>query len=149
MFNRRKLFYAEKKVFDFNKGSYFYEKFKEIALSQLEKYYLIFDKNIILYRKVQLLITKIVENVIPLNRPYIDGLLSELVYYPISVDQVDLSVFHTDIRIKSESDLKGVFIFVDFHSCFSIFIISYHCLYMILLKTVRKLRGGIVFFKVY
>ena len=79
--------------------------------SQLEEYYLIFEKNIVgSWRKVQSLIAKYDENGIPLNRPYIDGSSSELVYYPITIVQLGLSVFHAYIRTKAESDLKGFFI---------------------------------------
>ncbi len=103
----------KKIIADFKRGSDFYEISSDVNSSQLGEYYFIFDENIVRSRKVQSLIADYDENGIPLNRPYIDVLSSELVYYPITIGQVGLSVFHTYLNTKSGGDLKRFLKFAD------------------------------------
>jgi hypothetical protein len=54
--------------------------------------------------KDQKLISKFDSDGIPLNKTYIDVTEKEYVYFPISIGQVGLSVYHTYLRSKSELD---------------------------------------------
>ena len=109
----KKLFMLKKVTDDFKRGSDFYRISDEMTSPDLGEYYLIFDEDIVRSKLVQSLIADYDVNGIPLNRPYIDVPSSELIYYPITIGQVGLSVFHTYLRTKSESDLKRFFKFAD------------------------------------
>ena len=50
---------------------------------------------------------------IPLNPTYIDVKDKKYVYFPITIGQVGLAVFHTYLKTKSESDKKRFLKFVD------------------------------------
>ena len=110
---KKKLFMLKKVADDFKRGSDFYRISDEKTSPNLGEYYLIFDEDIVRSKLVQSLIADYDENGIPLNRPYIDVSSSELIYYPITIGQVGLSVFHTYLRTKSESDLKRFIKFAD------------------------------------
>ena len=103
----------KKVIEDFRRGSDFYEITDDITSTNLGEYYLIFDEDIVRSRKVQSLIADYDDNGIPLNRPYIDVKYSNLIYYPITIGQVGLSVFHSYLKTKSNEDLKRFLKFAD------------------------------------
>jgi hypothetical protein len=103
----------KKVVEDFNRGSDFYEISDDFDSPKLGEYYLLFDEDVVRSRKVQSLIADYDENGIPLNRPYIDVSSDGLVYYPITIGQVGLSIFHSFLKTQSDNDLKRFLHFAD------------------------------------
>ena len=103
----------KKVLADFNRGSDFYKISNDMTSTKLGEYYLIFEESVVRLGKVQSLITDYDSNGIPMNRPYIDVLSSESVYYPITIGQVGLSVFHTYLNSQSETDSKRFLKFAD------------------------------------
>ena len=68
---------------------------KNVHSQKLGEYYFVFDENRISAGKDQALIKKFDENGIPINKTYIDVTDKEYVYFPISIGQMGLSIFHT------------------------------------------------------
>ncbi len=85
----------------------------DLHSTELKHYYFIFKEKRLSAGKDQALINKFDENGIPVNRTYIDVTDKEYVYFPISIGQMGLAVFHTYLDTKQEKD-KGRFLkFVD------------------------------------
>jgi len=90
-----------------------YEITQNLHSANLEKYYFIFHENRISAGKDQVLIKKFDVNGIPINKTYIDVTNKEYVYFPISIGQMGLSIFHTYLKTKSEEDKNRFMKFVD------------------------------------
>lgn len=80
---------------------------------ELGHYYFIFKEKRLSAGKDQALINKFDENGIPINRTYIDVTDKEYVYFPISIGQMGLAVFHTYLDTKDEKDKRRFLKFVD------------------------------------
>ncbi len=80
---------------------------------ELGHYYFVFEEERVSQGKDQALIKKIDKNGIPINRTYVDVTSKEYVYFPISIGQMGLAVFHTYLRTKSEEDRDRFLKFVD------------------------------------
>jgi hypothetical protein len=72
--------------------------------SKLGFYYFIFDEQRVARGKDQKLIGQFDKNGIPVNKTYIDVTEKEYVYFPISIGQMGLAVFHTYLKTKSPDD---------------------------------------------
>jgi hypothetical protein len=81
----------------------------DLHSSQLKAYYFIFDEQRIAAGKDQKLISKFDKNGIPLNKTYIDVSEKDHVYFPISIGQMGLSVYHSYLKTKSVED-KDLFL---------------------------------------
>ena len=79
----------------------------------LQYYYFIFEETRISAGKDQALIKKFDENGIPINKTYIDVTDKEYVYFPISIGQMGLSIFHTYLKTKSPDDKDRFLKFCD------------------------------------
>ena len=109
----KKLFMLKKLIVDITRGDDFYIISKEIHENKLGTYYFIFDEQSVRGGKDQALITSFDEDGIPLNNTYIDVESDKLVYFPISIGQLGLAVFHTSLKTKSKNDLERFIKFVD------------------------------------
>ena len=67
-------------------------------------YYFVFEESRVSAGKDQALIKKFDANGIPINKTYIDVTDKDYVYFPISIGQMGLSIFHTYLRTKDEND---------------------------------------------
>ncbi|MCF7833235.1 MAG: D-glucuronyl C5-epimerase family protein [Candidatus Marinimicrobia bacterium] len=77
---------------------------KELHNQTLGEYYFLFEEDRIAAGADQKLISKFDDNGIPINKTYIDVQDKEYVYFPISIGQMGLSVFHTYLNTKSNED---------------------------------------------
>jgi hypothetical protein len=107
------IFMLNKIVSDLKSPRERYPIAEEIHSQKLEYYYFVFDENRVAAGKDQKLISKFDENGIPINKTYIDVTDKEYVYFPISIGQMGLAVFHTYLRTKSDADKSRFIKFVD------------------------------------
>lgn len=77
---------------------------KDLHSNILGYYYFVFEESRISAGKDQALIKKFDESGIPINKTYIDVTDKEYVYFPISIGQMGLSIFHTYLNSKGEED---------------------------------------------
>ena len=103
---KKKIFMLNKLYQDLGRGKDFYPIAKEVQSQILHEYYLIFDETRVKTGKDQALITDFDQNGIPLNKTYIDVESDELIYFPISIGQLGLAIYHTYLNTKSEFDLS-------------------------------------------
>lgn len=78
----------------------------DVSSQRLGEFYFVFDEDRVRKGKDQALITDFDENGIPLNKTYVDVESEELVYFPISIGQLGLAVFHTYLGTSEKSDLE-------------------------------------------
>jgi len=78
----------------------------------LEHYYFLFSEDRITRGKDQALINKFDKNGIPINKTYIDVKKKNFVYFPISIGQMGLAIFHTYLRTNSDKDKNRFLKFV-------------------------------------
>ncbi|MCF7919899.1 MAG: D-glucuronyl C5-epimerase family protein [Candidatus Cloacimonetes bacterium] len=76
----------------------------DLTSHKLSFYYFLFDENRVAAGKDQKLIRQFDENGIPMNSTYIDVTDQKLLYYPISIGQMGLAVFHTWLNSKKDDD---------------------------------------------
>ena len=76
-------------------------------------YYFVFEESRVSAGKDQALIKKFDANGIPINKTYIDVTDKDYVYFPISIGQMGLSIFHTYLRTKDENDKNRFLKFCD------------------------------------
>lgn len=79
----------------------------------LGHYYFIFREERLNAGKDQALIKKFDANGIPINKTYIDVTDKDYVYFPISIGQMGLAVFHTWLESGAEEDRRRFLKFVD------------------------------------
>lgn len=111
----KKLFMAGKVIQDLRRGANFYPISSDVKSEKLGEYYLVFDETGIRSGKFQSLIADFDQYGIPLNKTYIDVSSDKLVYYPITIGQVGLSVYHTYLKTKKSEDLSRFFAFADWY----------------------------------
>jgi heparosan-N-sulfate-glucuronate 5-epimerase len=85
----------------------------EIHKVKLDEYYFLFEEKRVAAGKDQALINKFDEKGIPINKTYIDVTDKDYVYFPISIGQMGLSIFHTYLKSKSDDDKARFMNFVD------------------------------------
>ena len=80
---------------------------------ELGYYYFVFSEERVASGLDQALINKFDENGIPVNKTYIDVTDKEYVYFPISIGQLGLAIFHTYLKTKEEKDKQRFLKFAD------------------------------------
>ena len=80
---------------------------------ELRHYYFIFREERLNAGKDQALIKKFDANGIPINKTYIDVTDKDYVYFPISIGQMGLAIFHTWLDSGDEKDRRRFLKFVD------------------------------------
>ena len=107
------LFMAKKLARDLKPNKSQYRLNKNQSSQILDYYYFIFEENRLAVGKDQALIKRFDADGIPVNRTYIDVTDKEYVYFPISIGQMGLSIFHTWLKTKSEADKSRFLKFAD------------------------------------
>jgi len=102
---KKKIFMLKKALRDLRRKDNYYTIADDLTSQTLGEYYFVFDELRIRDGKDQALITTTDENGIPLNKTYVDVEGKELVYFPISIGQMGLSVFHTYLNTGTDKDL--------------------------------------------
>ncbi len=110
---KKKLFMLDKFLTDLKSPKNRYPIAEDLHGSQLGYYYFVFDEKRIATGKDQKLISRFDENGIPLNKTYIDVSEKDYVYFPISIGQMGLAVYHTYLRTKSIEDQDRFLKFVE------------------------------------
>lgn len=110
---KKTIFMAKKFWRDINSKSEVYQLAEDIHSEKLEYYYFLFHENRISKGKDQALIKKFDNNGIPINKTYIDVTDKKYVYFPISIGQMGLSVFHSYLDTKLDRDKERFLKFAD------------------------------------
>jgi len=110
---KKKIFMLNKLIVDLRSPKKHYGIADDLHSPQLGYYYFLFKENLVAAGKNQRLIKQFDENGIPVNRTYVDVTDKEYVYFPISIGQMGLSVFHTYLNTKKESDKSRFLKFVE------------------------------------
>lgn len=103
----------KKLVADFKTPKERYPIATDLHTSNLGEYYFVFREERVSVGKDQALIKKFDENGIPINKTYIDVTDKEYVYFPISIGQMGLAVYHTYLETNSEKDKQRFLKFAD------------------------------------
>lgn len=98
---------------DLKRDRQVYPLARDMTSESLGEYYFVFQEDRIFSGKDQALIRQFDENGIPLNATYIDVKGQDLVYFPISIGQMGLSVFHTFLKSRKKEDRERFLKFVD------------------------------------
>lgn len=113
----KKIHFMLKKIRrDFGAAGRRYTLTDDVHSPQLGEYYFRFQEKRVSQGKDQPLISKFDENGIPINKTYIDVQSKDYVYFPISIGQMGLSVFHSWLETKSDEDKNRFMKFVDWFS---------------------------------
>lgn len=110
---RKKIFMLNKFITDLRSPKRHYKLADEMHSSELGEYYFLFEEKSVASGKNQKLIKRFDENGIPINKTYVDVEDKEYVYFPISIGQMGLSVYHTYLKTKNENDKIRFMKFVD------------------------------------
>ena len=86
---------------------------KDLHSQELGEYYFLFKEQRIAAGADQALISKFDENGIPINKTYIDVQDKDYVYFPISIGQMGLSVYHSYLETQSDVDKERFLKFAD------------------------------------
>ena len=112
--NLKKIRFMLKKIRrDFGAAGRRYTLTEDVHSQKLGEYYFQFQEKRVSQGKDQPLISKFDENGIPVNKTYIDVQSKDYVYFPISIGQMGLSVFHTWLETKSDADKDRFMKFVN------------------------------------
>jgi len=98
---------------DLRRRNWSYDIASDLHSQKLGEYYFTFEENRISSGKDQTLIKNFDKNGIPLNNTYIDVEEKKMVYFPISIGQMGLSIFHTYLKTKNEKDKNRFLKFVE------------------------------------
>jgi hypothetical protein len=101
---KKAFFMLNKLIADFKTPKERYPITEDLHSQELGEYYFVFREERVSVGKDQALIKKFDKNGIPINKTYIDVTDKEFVYFPISIGQMGLAVFHTCLATKSEKD---------------------------------------------
>lgn len=110
---KKKIFMAKKLWWDIRRGDEFYKIADDFTSRQLGEYYFVFNESSVSRGKDQSLIKNFDEDGIPLNSTYIDVAEKKMVYFPISIGQLGLAVFHTYLETGSKLDQGRFLKFAD------------------------------------
>jgi heparosan-N-sulfate-glucuronate 5-epimerase len=77
---------------------------EDMSSQDLGQYYFVFSEERVASGADQPLINKFDENGIPINKTYLDVTDKDHVYFPISIGQLGLAVFHTYLKTGKELD---------------------------------------------
>lgn len=106
---KKKLFMLDKLIVDLRSPKRPYVVTEDLHSSTLGEYYFLFEEKSVAAGKNQRLIKIFDEEGIPINKTYVDVEDKEYVYFPISIGQMGLSVYHTFLKTGAEED-KGRFL---------------------------------------
>jgi hypothetical protein len=109
----KKVFMLKKILRDLKSPEKPYELSNDVFSQNITQYYFVFKEQRVAAGKDQALIKKFDENGIPINKTYIDVTDKEYVYFPISIGQMGLSVFHTYLQSKKDEDKQRFLKFCD------------------------------------
>lgn len=76
----------------------------DVHSQELKEYYFVFTEDRVSSGADQPLINRFDENGIPINKTYIDVSDKEYVYFPISIGQLGLAIFHSYLYSNNEKD---------------------------------------------
>lgn len=110
---KKKIFMLNKLLVDLQSPKKHYNISDDMHSQQLGYYYFVFREELVASGKNQRLIKQFDENGIPINKTYIDVANKDYVYFPISIGQMGLAVFHTYMNTKNESDKNRFLKFAD------------------------------------
>lgn len=110
---KKKIFMLNKLWIDIHSPKRPYGIVEELHSNNLAEYYFLFEEESVASGKNQKLIKRFDENGIPINKTYVDVEEKEYVYFPISIGQMGLSVYHTYLKTKNEYDKIRFLKFVD------------------------------------
>lgn len=106
------LFMLDKFLTDLKRIRWNYEISSDLFSQKLMEYYFLFAERRIATGKDQALVKNFDKNGIPLNSTYIDVSEKKLFYFPISIGQMGLAVFHTYLKSKKAEDAERFMNFV-------------------------------------
>ncbi|MFH1852170.1 MAG: D-glucuronyl C5-epimerase family protein [Candidatus Neomarinimicrobiota bacterium] len=109
----KKYYMLHKLIWDIKRGDNFYPIGADFRSTELGEYYFVFDEGRVRHGKDQALITDFDENGIPLNSTYIDVAEKRLIYFPISIGQLGLAVYHSYLHSGQTVDLQRFLKFAD------------------------------------
>lgn len=95
---------ADKFFTDLKRPRQAFELSEDLHSHQLGYYYYLFEEKRVSAGKDQKLISRFDEDGIPLNKTYIDVSEKEYIYFPISIGQMGLAVYHTWLQTGSDQD---------------------------------------------
>jgi hypothetical protein len=101
---KKKFFMLQKFLHDLKTPRQRYPIAKDLSSQNLGYYYFLFTESRISTGKDQRLLKKFDQNGIPLNQTYIDVQDKQFVYFPITIGQMGLAIFHTWLQTKKEKD---------------------------------------------
>ncbi len=104
---------AKKVIRDFKSATNQYALLDNMHSPVLGPYYFLFEEDRLSVGKDQALIKRFDKNGIPVNKTYIDVTDKEFVYFPISIGQMGLAIFHTWLETQSEADKVRFLKFAD------------------------------------
>jgi hypothetical protein len=109
-----KIFFMAGKFFeDLRRPRQAYRIAADLQSRELKHYYFLFEEKRIARGKDQRLISRFDENGIPLNKTYIDVQNQGHIYFPISIGQMGLAVWHSWLESGRETDLQRFLKFAD------------------------------------
>lgn len=109
---KKKIFMLNKFLVDLRSPKRHYGIADDLHSRQLGYYYFLFKEEHVASGENQRLIKQFDQNGIPVNKTYIDVSDKEYVYFPISIGQMGLAVYHTYLETKSEADKERFLKFV-------------------------------------
>lgn len=112
---KKKWFMLNKLLKDLSRSKHIYDLADDLQSQHLGHYYFLFKEDRISAGKDQALIQRFDADGIPINRTYIDVRDKEYVYFPISVGQMGLAVFHTWLETRKEADKIRFLKFADWY----------------------------------
>jgi hypothetical protein len=110
---KKSFFMFNKLLTDLKRDREIYALAEDMRSHTLGQYYFVFRESRVSAGKDQALIRKFDADGIPINKTYIDVEGQEDVYFPISIGQMGLAVFHTFLETKSEKDKARFLKFAD------------------------------------
>lgn len=110
---KKKIFMLNKLFVDLRSPKKHYDISDDLHSQELGYYYFVFREVLVASGKNQRLIKHFDKNGIPINKTYIDVANKDYVYFPISIGQMGLAIFHTYLDTQSEADKNRFLKFVD------------------------------------
>ena len=104
---------VKKLWWDIRRGDDFYSIAGDFTSAELGEYYFIFNESSVSSGKDQALIKNFDENGIPFNSTYIDVAEQRMIYFPISIGQLGIAIYHTYLKTSLKSDLERFLKFAD------------------------------------
>lgn len=101
---KKKIFMLNKLIVDLRSPKIHYAISEDVHSQKLGYYYFMFKEELVAAGKNQRLIKQFDKNGIPINKTYIDVRDKEYVYFPISIGQLGLAVFHTYLKTQRDAD---------------------------------------------